>query len=135
MVKVINITASNIVAGVLKAKDGKTYFDLDNSELCAESEITPSKMKIRNAVLSLLSGDGLERILLGELEYGDALMFADHEGSPLGGLISRGGVLYGSFPPEGNTIPEDRKPVWKTITYTDGTGAAQTATVLAGIKL
>jgi phage minor structural protein len=31
LVKVINLVANNIVAGVLKSEDGKTFFDLDNS--------------------------------------------------------------------------------------------------------
>ena len=133
VVKVINLVASSIVAGVLKAKNGKTYFDLDNGEICTESEFWGSIIKMKDGLLSLVDQNGIEQILLGQLEYGNALMFADDDGEATGGFTSRDGWLYGTFKTDTGAVSPDKKLAWKTITYTDSTGAAQTVTVLAGI--
>ena len=126
-------TAAGSVAGVLKAKSGKTYFDLDNGEICTESEFWGSIVKLKDGLLSLVDQNGIERILLGQLEFGNALMFADDTGETAGGFTSRNGWLYGTFKTDTGAVSPDKKLAWKTISYTDSAGAAQTVTVLAGI--
>ena len=132
-VQVVNLIASSIVAGILKAKNGKTYFDLDNGEICTESEFWGSIVKLKDGLLSLVDQNGIERILLGQLEFGNALMFADDDGETTGGFTSRDGWLHGTFKTDTGAVSPDKKLAWKTISYTDSAGAAQTVTVLAGI--
>ena len=132
-VQVVNLVASSIVAGVLKSKNGKTYFDLDNGEICTESTLWGSSLTLKDGVFTLKGENGVARIDFGEFEYGDALSFCDYDGEPVGGFTSRDGWLYGTFKTDAGTVSPDKKLAWKTITYADSTGAAQTVTVLAGI--
>lgn len=63
LAQVVNLIATNIVAGILKSKDGTTYFDLDNAVINSNSDA--GNVQMWNGKLRCIDEYGNVRVLIG----------------------------------------------------------------------
>lgn len=130
LVQVINLVATNIVAGILKSRDGLSYFDLDSGEFVASSENGMTvKMKYGQVYVERPDGGvgvGLERVADG----GYAVMLRDNSGNHKGGLQSNDDGLWLWTVSQDDGDVHGRKIGFKQITYTDPNGIPHMIDVL-----
>ena len=130
LVDVTNIDADNIVAGVLKSKDKKTFFDLNAGEIVTTSDSGyVAKMQSGQVFVERPDGGtgvGLQRVAGG----GYAVMLYDNAGNHKGGLQSDSAGLWLSTISQDDWVVHGRKIGYKEITYVDMSGIPHTVDVL-----
>ncbi len=139
LAQIVNLIASSIVSGILKSKDGKTYFDLDNAVFVSTSA-DGRKVTIQNGEVYLLDTKGhtRARIALAKAEGGDGadsyglILHADN-GLTVGGIFASD--TFQVLAPDRQfglgDIPMGYPVCWKEINYVDSTGELHTELVLA----
>lgn len=116
IVTVKNLIATNIVSGVLKSKDGSTYFDLDNAEIvCKTSD--GRVIQIANGELRLKDENGVTRAAVVEWfpeqnYYGFMLYKADGKLCCGMNATDDDPVL---FAPREDGAVSGYRPVWREI--------------------
>ena len=130
LVDVTNIDADNIVAGVLKSKNKKTFFDLNAGEIVTTSDSGyVAKMQSGQVFVERPDGGtgvGLQRVAGG----GYAVMLYDNAGNHKGGLQSDSAGLWLSTISQDDWVVHGRKIGYKEITYVDMSGIPHTVDVL-----
>jgi hypothetical protein len=66
-VKVINLIANNIVSGILKSTDGKTYFDLNNGSVVANSQY--GKVELFEGRFNIYNSSGILKLNASPFSY------------------------------------------------------------------
>lgn len=130
LITVKNLVASSIVSGILKSKDGSTYFDLDNGAIVTKAS-SGEKVVIQYGQVSLTDSSGQNRVSLARLSDGNYMIaMQDQAGNHLGGLAELNGkLLFCCSDASGNVVGQAVK--WKTIDYMGVDGLPYRATVLA----
>lgn len=121
-VKILNLIANSITSGALKSKDGTTVFDLDNGEIYVTApDYKNRKVRIKGGKISVIDGNGKERITISPQEDYSAVWFSNPSGAIIGGF--QGGStddfwVYCKDLDSGNL--SGRKVGWKTIKDANG---------------
>ena len=123
-VKVFNLVANSIIAGMLSSKDGNTFFNLDSAEFVATSDW--GKVVISRGTIRTYDKNNVERISIerqSPMGVGAAPVYAamirDAQGWSVLGIASdeSGGILFAHDGDQGTRLIGAR-PSWKTV---DGT--------------
>jgi phage-related protein len=89
-VDVINLSADNIVSGIVKSKDGNTSFDLDNSKVITKN--SNRSLEIVAGGLSFKNSSGISTLVIGDTGNGASVVFSNGDNSLAGGLFSSDGL-------------------------------------------
>ena len=130
LAQVVNLIATNIVAGILESQDGFSYFDLDSGEFVATSE-TGKTAKMKNGQVYVERPDGGTGVALQRVaDGGYAVMLYDNAGNHKGGLQSDSDGLWFWAISQDDGEVHGRKIGFKKITYVDMSGVPHTVDVL-----
>ena len=118
-VTVINLIADSIISGILKSKDGATYFDLDKNEIVTTND--GYKVVVKNGLIDFVDQSGVSRVTVERYVFsnGDSysVRWKNSDGKPVFGIGVTDDDVYLSAPiheAEGSGSIGFR-PMWKTI--------------------
>ena len=123
-VQIVNMVASSIISGILKSKDGNTYFNLDSGDFVSVG-ITGRRVAIAQGELLCFDENGNSRVWIGDMysDSGFGVFFSYPTDSSAkqdkGGLYAADGGLMLQAPDldsTSNVTPlTDQRVGWKTI--------------------
>lgn len=126
LVTVKNLLANSITSGVLKSKDGKTYFDLDTAEIVA-ANYSGSRIVIKNGLLTMEDPNQILRLELSK----DSIHFFDSNGDRLFGLDASDDAAWFWAQDVASGEVVGKRVGWKTIKFVDAKGISHAETILA----
>ena len=120
LVTVKNLVATNIVSGILKSKDGKSYFNLDTGEIVSRSD-NGTSVVVKNGTIYAKDSTGMTRVKIeriNDAHYG--IFMLDDTGDIVGGtaVFSNQFGIFAADEYSGEGGVAGRPVAWREI---DGT--------------